>query len=237
MYKLRTASGAFLLSVSSFCVLAGVAVAQTAPSAPPGCVWDSFTGNDWVLWCINSQRHTYDTGRRIPLNGGAEYTVTVAPPPAPIIQPPPGTVVKRTPGPGCLPYSTYATNCQTSEEFRKASGMPTVEEDRIRAQKEQEEQRAADAALATDLATPVPSNDPARKCAYLNSHQITVQERVMGQLENVHHSANGMENSCNFSVQFKVSAGGRLRWVPVEAGQWQQFDDRDQWTGQVRRAN
>ena len=146
--------------------------------------------------------------------------------------------VKRTPGPGCVPLSAYAVNCQTSAEFRMSHGMPTVEQERSYAQRATSEQRRADAALTEDLAKPVSASDSARSCANIQSQQVNTAAVANARRFNAYPAArfgNGMNNACSYDVEFKVNGNGGLRWVTVEAGRWQEFDAFDQWTGQVRR--
>ena len=147
---------------------------------------------------------------------------------------------KRTPGPGCVPFNTYAVNCQTSDEFRTSHGMPTVEQDREASQRAAREQGRENAALKADLARPVSANESAKSCADLQFQQVNVGERPRGEsfgntVPVAPDYKNVMTNNCSYDVQFKVDGAWGVRWVSVDAGTWKRFEDLDSWTGQVRR--
>jgi hypothetical protein len=98
---------------------------------------------------------------------------------------------------------------------------------------------AASAKEASESGTPVPEskseNASIKQCADLSFQSVSEKDYDSG-LPSYHwHSRNGMSNNCAYPVAFHVTSVFGDRWERVSSGQWRQFDDTDQWTGEVRR--
>lgn len=115
--------------------------------------------------------------------------------------------VKRDAGPGCVPYSQYASNCMTADQQRALMGLPSEAQEKADALKEQKKAAAEESRQARLRAGP-----DMKSCIRTETSSRKVYSGQMTGLGPAYETAydTTITNVCRYSVTAEIIFGGFL---------------------------